>query len=333
MNNRIEYIDILRGFAIFLVTLGHVLEKSGYHESPLFAFIYSFHMPLFFCISGYVCALSSDKRKFVGSSTGGGNSFILKKLKFILVPYLVWSLLVGPFFFYTYNGDLDWMVCFKATCIDNTSYWFLPCLFGLIVCYYIEKIVCEYLKIDKLIFNLFVIIVIAIFLIALFKVTHYDFFRSIISYFVLFWIGVFMNRNIGLYELITENKLIYALALVLFCLIEGSFSGHEGILFGKMVRFTCGILAIPVMFNFFKHIVLPDKLHRMMVYIGQNTLPIYLMQSCFLKGMVQFPEGLNVFYQIVLFSTISVIMMGIILLITTVLGQSIYLRQTLLGKK
>lgn len=72
MNNRIEYIDILRGFAIFLVTLGHVLEKSGYHESSLFAFIYSFHMPLFFCISGYVCALSSDKRKFVGSPIGGG---------------------------------------------------------------------------------------------------------------------------------------------------------------------------------------------------------------------------------------------------------------------
>lgn len=70
MNNRIDYIDILRGFAIFLVTLGHIIEKSGYKESPLFTFIYSFHMPLFFCISGFICAYVYDKRSFSGSSDG-----------------------------------------------------------------------------------------------------------------------------------------------------------------------------------------------------------------------------------------------------------------------
>lgn len=65
MNNRIEYVDILRGFAIFLVTFGHIMERSGYHESPLFAFIYSFHMPLFFCISGFICDYVYDKRCFL----------------------------------------------------------------------------------------------------------------------------------------------------------------------------------------------------------------------------------------------------------------------------
>lgn len=44
---RIEWIDILRGFAIFLVLLGH-------NNPPFINYIYGFHMPLFFVISGYL---------------------------------------------------------------------------------------------------------------------------------------------------------------------------------------------------------------------------------------------------------------------------------------
>ena len=336
MNNRIDYIDILRGFAIFLVTLGHIIEKSGYKESPLFTFIYSFHMPLFFCISGFICAYVYDKRSFSGSSDGiflgGGKSFIINKLRFVIIPYLVWSLLVKPFFFYTYNGELNWMTSFRAACINNTSYWFLPCLFGLMVCYCAERIIGEYFKVKKTLINLLVIAVIAISLVGILKITHYDFFRSILSYYIPFWIGIFMSRYRNLYVLVTENKLIYAVFLILFCLIEGLFIGREDILLGKVVRLVCGVLALPIMFNFFKHLQLPQKFHNMMCYVGQNTLVIYLMQFSFFKGMLEIPAGLNIFYQITLFTILSAIMMGLILFIANVIGQSIYLRQILLGK-
>lgn len=56
-NNRLEYIDKLRGFAIFLVVLGHIYlpytDEGGRH--PIAEMIYSFHMQLFFFISGYLC--------------------------------------------------------------------------------------------------------------------------------------------------------------------------------------------------------------------------------------------------------------------------------------
>ena len=61
--NRVGWLDNCKGFAIILVVIGHIL--SGYIGKNYFAnhmpemhyiyeFIYSFHMPLFFILSGYV---------------------------------------------------------------------------------------------------------------------------------------------------------------------------------------------------------------------------------------------------------------------------------------
>lgn len=195
------------------------------------------------------------------------------------------------------------------------------------------KIVKEYFKIENAVLDLLVIAVIGIFLVGLLKTTHYDFFRSIISYYIPFWIGIFMNKYNSLYNWVTENGLVYALSLILFCLIEGLFVGRENLLLGKAVRLACGVLALPILFNFFKHLQLPRKLHDTMCYIGQNTLVIYLMQSTFLEGMLKIPNDLNMFYQIILFTILSAIMISLILFVANVIGQSTHLRPILLGKK
>lgn len=57
MKSRIEYIDQLKGFAILLVVVGHVLifsfrVQGEAYISPWRDVIYSFHMPLFAFLSG-----------------------------------------------------------------------------------------------------------------------------------------------------------------------------------------------------------------------------------------------------------------------------------------
>ena len=48
-NNRINWVDYYKAFSIFLIVLGHsVLE----HEQLIY-FLFLFHVPLFFFISGY----------------------------------------------------------------------------------------------------------------------------------------------------------------------------------------------------------------------------------------------------------------------------------------
>lgn len=76
--NRLPYIDALKGLGIVLVIIGHM-------DAPLIIrnSIYSFHMPLFFALSGLVfCTNSSSLKKFC-----------IKKAKQLLYPYCIFGLL------------------------------------------------------------------------------------------------------------------------------------------------------------------------------------------------------------------------------------------------
>ena len=59
-NSRNNFIDIIKGVAIFLMLWGHVIQycvaktNIDFYENWVFKFIYSFHMPLFMLVSGYL---------------------------------------------------------------------------------------------------------------------------------------------------------------------------------------------------------------------------------------------------------------------------------------
>lgn len=55
MKSRLQYFDVLKGVAIFLVVMGHVITMCvrEIDRTPLFKFVAEIHMPLFFFISGW----------------------------------------------------------------------------------------------------------------------------------------------------------------------------------------------------------------------------------------------------------------------------------------
>ena len=73
-NNRILWVDIAKGIGILLVLIGHVSQNSY-----ISSFIYSFHIPLFFIISGY---LYKNKKNYIRNKTTT-----------ILIPYLFFSII------------------------------------------------------------------------------------------------------------------------------------------------------------------------------------------------------------------------------------------------
>jgi len=68
--NRDNNVDILRGFAILLVIIGHL-------NTPFTTFIFSFHMPLFFLISGFF----QSKELSIHS--------IFKNFRKTIIPYII----------------------------------------------------------------------------------------------------------------------------------------------------------------------------------------------------------------------------------------------------
>ncbi|KVE26560.1 acyltransferase [Burkholderia singularis] len=94
---RASYLDTARGAGIILVVYGHVLRglvSAGLVPAGLSDFlaatdytIYTFHMPLFFLLSGLHVPKSLQR--------ASGGEFLSSKLRTIVYPYLVWSVLQG----------------------------------------------------------------------------------------------------------------------------------------------------------------------------------------------------------------------------------------------
>lgn len=98
MQNRNRLISFMQTFGIILVVLGHStyqLMQAG-HTPAIYKWIYTFHMPLFFFISGYLLRYSNDRkgRQLSDMPALGKDGFITKKIKRLLIPYFVISSLV-----------------------------------------------------------------------------------------------------------------------------------------------------------------------------------------------------------------------------------------------
>ena len=67
LHKRIEYVDILKGIGIICVLLGHnlVVQDDGQLPEIMRYIIYSFHMPLFFFLSGYVFSTKVNWTNFI----------------------------------------------------------------------------------------------------------------------------------------------------------------------------------------------------------------------------------------------------------------------------
>ena len=131
---RLNYIDICKAFGIILVVLGHTygIPKNVYNV------IYSFHMPLFFILSGFV----HNKNKNVEI---GFKSFAIKKAKQYLIPYFVFCItnfviqILWRLFITKQGIDSDYFlvktkgILFCYSNIENmpncSPVWFLMCLF------------------------------------------------------------------------------------------------------------------------------------------------------------------------------------------------------------
>lgn len=111
-------VDIIRGFAMLLVVLGHTMSGtvSEYSDSLLFQIIWTLQMPLFIIISGYVTRYSRPL-----TDASGLWNFIKKRTLAYMLPWLVWTILIRGLIF----GQTDFLNIKHLLWHMDSGYWFL----------------------------------------------------------------------------------------------------------------------------------------------------------------------------------------------------------------
>lgn len=125
MKKRLNFIDNARGLAILLVVFGHCIPGEGLVK----VWIFSFHIPLFFIISGYLLGLKDENELDI-------NELVQNRIKTLILPYFIFSICLAVFYllldFISKGLTIDKIqeyIIRIVTFQGMESLWFIPCLF------------------------------------------------------------------------------------------------------------------------------------------------------------------------------------------------------------
>lgn len=284
MRNRIRWIDAARGIAILLVVLGHCI---GNLTDPVNKVILSFHMPLFFFLSG-MCA-KYENGKFV--------DYLKKKTKTLLIPQATLGLI---------NCIRDialgkWCGGGENSLINYFLGWFLLVLYCVSICFYgLQKI-----NFNKRFIKIFVIAgdLAVVILLDLIGVTS-KFHLEIVPMALLFYMLGFYCKGLNRERMgkclgnMISNFWILLFPVIVICSywntpIAMYLNDYGNLLFFFLGAFS-GILFICMLAKSIEE-------NGFVCWIGQNSIIIYVLHFTMIKGVhligkTLFPELTEINY-------------------------------------
>ena len=277
---RLSYIDIAKGFAMILVLFGH----CSYCPAQLEVWLYSFHMPLFFALSG------------ITFSIGKGNfkEFLIKKTKGFLVPYALLSLTLwiliypsriirGGFKMKYFKSLIGIVIGYRHTDYYYTMWFILALFVAELVLFFVVKLIEN----KKLwIKNVSLLAFIALFvLIGYVVVQHVDGFIWSLDIapfaFVFLAFGYLIKLNIELFYKLSKIYIVLFLLLGNLGITYLNFkkSGYfVDLYYGKLGNLFYYLLASVLGLCFALSLCYIIKKFRFLEYIGKNTLVFYAFQ-------------------------------------------------------
>jgi fucose 4-O-acetylase-like acetyltransferase len=333
---RIGCIDFIKTFTIFCVLWGHCIQQLDNNlispwNNPVISYIYSFHMPLFYLLSGFF---------FKSSLKYGLKDFAIKKGIQLLLPYMVWCVLRGSLLLvYGVIVKGNSLTLFQSIkTVFGGHFWFLRELFiSYCITYagyrifrkgYIVTILC-------FCFTLFAPLMISqsfylpIFFIGIFIREYYAFFKKhivliLIVSFILF--GICLPFWKGEY---------YGVFLKLYSWKTFEFNCSDALKgIYRMVTGVSGSIFFLALFN------KAYKEKAVLKYLGgygKYTLEIYILQviiiETFLTRMIDFPNNNIWLYSMVITPVIAALVFVFCIMIIRIIQKNRMANLILFGKK
>lgn len=277
--------DCIKGGLILLVVLGHSIVYSFPDEYLTrwdFKLIYSFHMPFFILVSGYLVEASKKER---------GWKWLWRRSSRLMLPYCTWSAIAKAFsvafmqfFSKSYEGLAD-------------VYWFLIVLFLCDITY----VLIGFVRKRNYGFVLYsVALFIGICILGGWIDSFWHIFKLYVLYMPFYFFGVIFFR----YKEKVERVLLVGAPLffLMYIIMLGGFDVGEhralytfvhlwypGVTYGGLVAIATLYNRIVLFFGvlvwylvFKKVYILADRRDAgRLSFLGKRTMPIYLMHSFF----------------------------------------------------
>ncbi|MDO6681333.1 MULTISPECIES: acyltransferase [unclassified Oceanobacter] len=277
------WVDYAKAIGILLMVFGHAvrgLDSAGiampeFYMNTLDSIIYSFHMPLFFFLSGIYMVHVFDKR--------GVGKFFGNKIDTILYPYVLWSLVQGAieylFSGYT-NGSVEAWDIFSIW-IPRAQFWFLYALFFIFalvgIVYYIGGRKCLW----WLFFVSMIMMIFSDCFLGMWVISSYA------NYLVYFMIGVifsFYSRT--LMNLVGGKNLFFLPMLgILFLVMQWYFHVYLGFTYLDRGGLSMIIAFISIGFVISCSVFLSKFDIPVLLYIGSMSMVIYLLHIFATSGI------------------------------------------------
>lgn len=304
ITDRDERLDVLKGAAILLVVVGHVVQSRSpnFDNNIVFKSIYMFHMPLFFFVCGMVYALKPFSLTYQGLIRS-----VVRRSHRLLVPFLCWYSIQ---YMFDTSGVSLLTYLFNLYKSPDHGLWFLWVLFVISVLSDIGKFVARFVRISP--FLIWILLALVTYHVSIRH--HYLGFNLVAIEIPFFIMGVWYKRYGDMFGRLwvivgTACILLFPIAVHYWSRLHPSQIGLDvqaayslpmnwilytfylyiGYLYNaifSIIGIVCFLMVIAI---FLKVDVVRTRIVPVLTFIGELTLGIYAIQFYFV-GWRFFPN-------------------------------------------
>lgn len=167
---------------MILVIVGHAIQSicEDYTESHIWCLIYSFHMPAFMSVSGWLAYR-------MGGASFQSECLVSRRFRQLMIPYLVWSIIQ-----YLRHGQLGIENLQRIILYPDAYFWFLWVLFFIYVLFALCQWIARKYDLEDLIV-LYATCLLLIGLMVFFEIRLFGF-QFIAYYFLFYTIGYTLRK-------------------------------------------------------------------------------------------------------------------------------------------
>ncbi|MCR1849934.1 acyltransferase [Paeniclostridium sordellii] len=314
--NKLNHISILRNIALICVVLGNagciyagkwnftVVNSDSKLLKYITDYIYSFHMPLFVFISGYIYNHSKETLYKYNSI----KDFIIGKWKRLIIPYILTGIvfMIPLQTFFSVYEDKESFIVDKAIKYIILAQrpghlWYLLMLFNLFI---IFTIIEERLNRNSVVFNLVILEIISMISI---KLPNTYYISSAFYYLIYFYIGYILCRNVHrVKRTLINNSKKYLIANILLFNINYILINYikvYGILTKLVILFLNSIIAILAIICLFTYTlkladnrymlnkIIKNKNYKL---INKHNFKIYLLHQPIMLSIISMMKRVDI---------------------------------------